>query len=92
MDAMLHRALLRNAAWAAVLLALAGMAASAATARQAVQCCFSNAAYAGTCVVDRIGDETCASILAYLNDPKSQGKAYCSNSTIREGWREVDCR
>ena len=36
-------------------------------------------------------DETCASILGYLNNPMSQGKSYCGNTTLRGGWTSVAC-
>ena len=31
-------------------------------------------------------------MLAYLNDPKAAGKSYCSNTTIRGGWKNVRCK
>jgi hypothetical protein len=54
-------------------------------------CCFTHRSHAGVCKVQPARDETCASILAYLNDPRSQGKAYCSSTTLRGGWEEVAC-
>jgi len=54
-------------------------------------CCFTNARYVGTCEVEPAKDQTCATILEYLNNPQSQGKAYCGNTTIRGGWRQVPC-
>ncbi len=54
-------------------------------------CCFKNSGYAGTCKVQPAGDETCASILAYLNNPMAEGKSYCGGTTIRRGWTEVSC-
>jgi hypothetical protein len=54
-------------------------------------CCFTNARYVGTCEVEPAKDETCASILAYLNDPQSQAKAYCNRTNVRGGWKEVPC-
>jgi hypothetical protein len=54
-------------------------------------CCFRNAAYAGTCEVQPAEDETCASILAYLNNPMAEGKSYCGGTTVRQGWTEVSC-
>jgi hypothetical protein len=54
-------------------------------------CCFKNSAYVGVCTVQPAEKESCASILAYLNDPQSQGKDYCGNTTIRGGWTQVDC-
>jgi hypothetical protein len=54
-------------------------------------CCFVNPYYAGVCVVRPAKDETCAGILAYLNNPRSAGKLYCSNTPIRGNWRQVVC-
>lgn len=54
-------------------------------------CCFNNTAYAGTCKVEPADDETCASILAYLNNPMAEGKSYCGGTTVRKGWTEVSC-
>jgi hypothetical protein len=55
------------------------------------KCCFTNPSYAGTCEVEPAKDETCGSILGYLNNPMSQGKGYCGNTTIRGGWQSVVC-
>jgi hypothetical protein len=54
-------------------------------------CCFENPRYVGTCEVDPAKDETCATILEYLNNPQSQGKAYCGSTNIRGGWKSVPC-
>jgi hypothetical protein len=54
-------------------------------------CCFVNPSYAGVCVVQPTKDETCSSILAYLNNPESSGKIYCNNTAIRGNWRQVVC-
>jgi hypothetical protein len=54
-------------------------------------CCFTNERYSGVCQVLPGEDETCSSILAYLNDPASGGKSYCGNTNIRSGWIEADC-
>ncbi|MGH9322399.1 MAG: hypothetical protein ACRD3V_21250 [Vicinamibacteria bacterium] len=54
-------------------------------------CCFTNPGYAGTCKVVPAEDETCASILAYLNDPMAEGKSYCGGATVRRGRTEVSC-
>ena len=54
-------------------------------------CCFQNSAYSGTCKVVPAGDETCASILAYLNNPMAEGKSYCEGTSVRRGWIEVQC-
>jgi hypothetical protein len=55
-------------------------------------CCFTNARYVGTCEVEPDKDETCATILDYLNNPQSQGKAYCNSTTIRGGWKHIPCQ
>ncbi len=54
-------------------------------------CCFTNPAYSGVCKVQPAEGETCASILAYLNNPMAQGKNYCGGTKVRQGWAEVDC-
>ena len=54
-------------------------------------CCFKNPAYSGVCRVVPAEDETCASILAYLNNPMAQGKSYCGGTKVRQGWTLVDC-
>ena len=54
-------------------------------------CCFTNPRYTGVCQVVPSGDETCASILAYLNNPNATGKAYCGGTTVRGGWQQVSC-
>jgi hypothetical protein len=54
-------------------------------------CCFTNPQYSGPCAVRPAQGETCASILAYLNNPASQGKTYCNNTNIRGGWKRVKC-
>jgi hypothetical protein len=55
------------------------------------KCCFTNPRHAGTCEVTPGAGETCGSILAYLNNPNSQGKTYCGNTTIRGGWQSASC-
>ena len=45
-------------------------------------CCFTNPAYSGVCKVQPAEDETCASILAYLNNPMAQGKSYCGGTKV----------
>ena len=55
------------------------------------KCCFTNPGYAGTCEAQPAKDETCGSILDYLNNPTSQGKGYCGNTTLRGGWQSVAC-
>jgi hypothetical protein len=54
-------------------------------------CCYTNPQYAGPCAVQPVKGETCASILAYLNNPRSEGKSYCSNTNIRGGWKRARC-
>ena len=54
-------------------------------------CCYTNPSWAGVCEVRPTGDETCASILDYLNHPRSVGKTYCNNTDIRGGWEPVVC-
>lgn len=55
------------------------------------KCCFTNPGYSGTCDVRPAKGETCGQILDYLNDPISQGKGYCGNTTIRGGWKSATC-
>jgi hypothetical protein len=57
----------------------------------AAPCCFNHPRYSGTCVVRPAGDETCASILAYLNDVRTVGKTYCDSTDIRGGWELTLC-
>jgi hypothetical protein len=54
-------------------------------------CCFTNPRFNGVCQVVPAGDETCASILGYLNNPNSVGKTYCGNTQVRGGWAQIDC-
>jgi hypothetical protein len=73
-------------------LALAALLGAALTqAADSTPCCFTNSRYSGVCAVEPSGDETCASILAYLNNPNSQGKTYCGNTNVRGGWRKARC-
>ncbi len=67
-------------------------AAKAARTRKPAACCFRNPGYAGGCRVTPAADESCAGILAYLNDPQSTGKTYCDSSDIRGGWTRVTCK
>ena len=57
----------------------------------AAECCYTNAQYSGTCKVQPTGDETCQSILAYLNNPMASGKGYCGGTTVRGNWSEASC-
>jgi len=69
-----------------------GCLASAANAQDPrPHCCFENPRYVGACEVDPAQDETCATILEYLNNPQSQGKSYCNSTNIRGGWKSVPC-
>ena len=54
-------------------------------------CCFTNGQYSGVCTVQPGEGESCQSILDYLNNPQSQGKSYCGNTTVRGGWKRVTC-
>ena len=65
--------------------------ASASSAAPPAHCCFTNPRYVGTCDVEPASDETCATILEYLNNPQSQGKTYCGSTTIRGAWTAVAC-
>ncbi len=64
---------------------------AATTVAAPESCCFNNPRFTGTCKVTPAEDETCASILAYLNNPNSVGRAYCGNTKIRGGWTQVAC-
>jgi hypothetical protein len=95
---------LAGTALAAVLLAAALQPAAAPSGAEPVacaaptadeprpHCCFTNARYVGTCEVEPAKDETCATILQYLNNPQSQGKAYCNATSVRGGWKQVPCQ
>ena len=54
-------------------------------------CCFENPRFSGTCQVTPGEEETCGSILSYLNNPNSVGKTYCGNTKVRGGWTQVQC-
>ena len=66
------------------------MAAGQATADETT-CCFANPAYSGLCQVTPAKDETCQSILQYLNNPSSSGKSYCGGTDLRGGWSLASC-
>ncbi len=73
-------------------LVLGSFAVVAATGDEAPEpCCFTNPQYTGVCTVYPAEGETCADILAYLNNPMSTGKTYCGGTKIRGGWSQVDC-
>jgi hypothetical protein len=78
---------------ALVLTCGAGLAAdeSATSATLEEACCFENPRFSGTCKVTPGPDESCSSILGYLNNPNSVGKAYCGNTKVRGGWTQVSC-
>lgn len=65
---------------------------ASSTSSQAQRCCFTNPRFAGTCQVQPGRDETCSSILGYLNNPLSVGRTYCGSTSIRGGWRQAECR
>ena len=73
--------------------AVAGFAAEDITAvvTEQERCCFNNPRYTGTCEVTPGEGETCGSILGYLNNPNSVGKAYCGGTKVRGGWSQVQC-
>jgi len=60
-------------------------------AGDAKRCCFTNPRFAGVCSVTPGPEETCTTILAYLNDQTSTGRTYCGNTTVRGGWAQVNC-
>jgi hypothetical protein len=64
---------------------------SARMANGQASCCYVNSQYAGVCAVVPAGGETCGSILAYLNNPRSQGKSYCQNTEVRGRWERRRC-
>jgi hypothetical protein len=64
---------------------------TALSALAAEPCCFVNPRFSGTCKVTPGEDETCASILAFLNNPNSVGRAYCGGTDIRGGWTQTEC-
>jgi hypothetical protein len=80
------------AALIAILIAAAVLPLAAQAQKPVTTCCFNNQRYTGTCEVTPGGDETCASVLAYLNNPSSTGKSYCGNTPVRGGWTQVDCQ
>ena len=86
----------RNIAAIACILCLGALAAiagteDASTAIGQAPCCFENPRFSGTCQVTPGEDESCGSILGYLNNPNSVGKTYCGNTKVRGGWTQVSC-
>ena len=55
------------------------------------QCCFNNFRFAGSCSAQVGQNESCNTVLSYLNNFNSVGQAYCGNTTVRGGWTTVDC-
>jgi hypothetical protein len=92
------RSLVRASAAAILLAALAPAAPTAPAVCAAPgadprpHCCYTHPRYAGVCAVEPQEDETCASILEYLNNPQSQGKAYCNTTNLRGGWKQAPCQ
>ena len=72
------------------LAAVAGAEDESMTIQQS-SCCFKNPRFSGTCEVTPGEDESCGSILGYLNNPNSVGKMYCGNTKVRGGWTQVSC-
>ena len=66
--------------------------AAAALAEPPAPCCFNNPRYTGVCQVTPAGDETCASVLDYLNNAAAVGKGYCGGTNVRGGWQQVACQ
>lgn len=63
-----------------------------ALAEEPASCCFNNQRYSGTCQVAPAADESCASILDYLNNAAAVGKGYCGGTNVRGGWQQVACQ
>ena len=85
---MIRRSMLVAGGLVAVLAALLP---AVAVAAEAEPCCFTNQRFTGMCNVVPQEDETCATILNYLNTPNSTGKGYCGGTDIRGGWTHVQC-
>ena len=84
----------REGAWmrGLALFALCALWAGEALAKAPVaKCCFTNTAYAGVCEVTPAKDESCSTILQYLNTPNSTGKTYCGSTAVRGGWSQASC-
>jgi hypothetical protein len=91
MNSASKRSLVLLACTVAVIAVLAALV-PALAAGSAEPCCFTNDRYEGTCRVKPGEGETCQSILAYLNNMMSTGKTYCSSTSVRGGWAQVDCK
>jgi len=77
--------------WLAVAVVALAATGAGRSAEAPEPCCFTNDQFTGVCRVVPAQDETCASILAYLNNPGSTGKSYCDSTTIRGGWVPTRC-
>jgi hypothetical protein len=55
-------------------------------------CCVANPRHAGICKVVLGPEETCRDVLEYLNNAASAGRTYCGNTSVRGGWKEVECQ
>jgi hypothetical protein len=71
------------------MLVVPGLTQEASAAEE--KCCFANPRFTGICQVTPAEGESCASILGYLNNPNSTGKAYCGGTPVRGGWKQVSC-
>jgi hypothetical protein len=78
--------------WVVLAVAVAVVLTAVPAAAMVETCCFTNQRYSGVCQVVPEKDETCGSILSYLNTPNSTGKSYCGGTDIRGGWTQVDCK
>ena len=88
---------IRPAVFFICILCLAGTTTFAAEEEQGLitldgPCCFENPRFSGTCQIQAGPEETCGSILGYLNNPNSVGKNYCGNTKVRGGWTKVSCQ
>jgi hypothetical protein len=86
----------RGMALVMIVVAVAGVMATIAVRHTAAgeakePCCFTNSRYTGVCQVTPAEDESCGSILVYLNNPNSSGKGYCGGTSIRGGWQQASC-
>jgi hypothetical protein len=87
------RGMLALAVVAAVAAMGAVVAPSARTADEdARSCCVANPRFAGICKVELAENETCADVLAYLNNAASVGRTYCGSTNVRVGWKQVECQ
>lgn len=77
--------------WGGAACLVLGTIGSTSAKTQQESCCFTNPGFTGVCRVEPGEDETCSSVLQYLNTPNSQGRTYCGGSNIRGGWKSVTC-